>query len=167
MKAVIPRPVGMLVLLTILTTTSIFGIAPAVALESNEATGMLSVLYANYLDLDGDGLDDDVLTTSMLEINQEISAMFTVELTMLTTPSGRSFVYIVTISGDYSRLWVTISWYNAALEAGIYRVSVVAIVAYQGGLGIFSCEYEFDPPGGGDPGPPLTPDAYSNVTIEP
>ncbi|NWF96880.1 MAG: hypothetical protein HXY34_12130 [Candidatus Thorarchaeota archaeon] len=145
------------------------GTSAATDEEPIDSNASLSITYANYLDLDNDGLSDDILTESLLLVPRQLDVWFTLQATVLTLPSGILLGNVITLDQDYTGLTVTIGWYNAAKEPGWYKVSAFAVVITLSGPIVLQAEMLFDPPGGGDPGPPLITDVLveSNTTITP
>ncbi|TXT54800.1 MAG: exported protein of unknown function [Candidatus Thorarchaeota archaeon] len=122
--------------------------------------------YANYLDLDGDSAEDDVLTIARVYRDTQYSSVLKTKIfSFVQVPSGRMFHSIVNVNGDYSNLVITIEWFNTAKEAGWYDLDIFVIVITTDGAQFLYTSLSFDPPEGGDPGPPLYPDVEINETV--
>ncbi|MBD3404959.1 MAG: hypothetical protein GF411_02350 [Candidatus Lokiarchaeota archaeon] len=126
----------------------------------------VAIDHANYSDIDGDSVADDVLTITRIFHNSEFTTIKkTIVFTTVQVPSGRIFHSILHVKGDYSTMEVTIEWYNIAKEAGWYDLNVFALLITSDGVIFLHAYVSFDPPEGGDPGPPLYPDAEINETV--
>ncbi len=112
----------------------------------------LTILSAQYLDADDDGLEDDVV--AYFEIQLSGKERYSLELTLsLVLPSGNEYSYTYLVNTRLSLLECTMHFYNHAVEAGDY-VFHAHIVSHVGGVADGSVAYEFDPPGGsGDSDP--------------
>lgn len=123
--------------------------------------------YANYLDLDADDRADDVLTIcTVLASTGGEDISFTLIGAAVTLPSGRMYHHLVQVEGGYNTITVSIYWFNIATESGWYRFDVLAFAFTGSSFDYAYATVDFDPPEGGDPGPPLTEKAIiiSNVT---
>ena len=88
------------------------------------ATDFLQVTFGNYLDLDGDGLEDDIINeftiftpTGAIAYDVSIDYKF-----YLTLPSGKTFWlnYRMLVDIDHE-LPVDVYWFNVVEESGDYK----------------------------------------------
>lgn len=116
----------------------------------------VSIRLADYLDLDADGIGDDIITEFIVSVPSMTwhtgrSAIYC----LLVLPSGQAFGCNILVIGFYSQLSLTLAWYNTAYESGWYTFSVAA---YMIGKNVPAPGYdtmEFDPPTDGEPGSPV------------
>jgi hypothetical protein len=129
----------------------------------------ISINHAIYLDYDGDGYEDDVITIFTIharDINIKWNGMIGVDCN-LKLPSGiiynfhfndkLGFIYWYSSYNDVNIGRIeqyALIWHNAACEAGLYTFSVSANgIGYDNPASDYA-ETQFDPPGGTDPGQP-------------
>ncbi len=117
---------------------------------------VVSIQSADYLDLDGDNSEDDIMTEFMVEVpDGSWQTGWTILYLLLELPSGLSFRCNILVIGSYSTLILILGWYNTAIEAGLYTFSVAA---YMLGNNVPLPGFDnvmFDPPTPGDPGSPV------------
>jgi hypothetical protein len=116
----------------------------------------VSIQSASYLDLDNDMIEDDILTVFTLDVSDGAwMSQWTLISMELELPSGYTFGCNLLVIGYYSRLCLTLGWYNTAIEAGWYTFSVSACML---GANTHTSSYDsmvFDPPTEGGPGSPV------------
>lgn len=123
--------------------------------DSNDSL-IVSIESADYLDLDGDQMEDDIITVFTLEVpDGDWEFHRTLIYCKLVLPSGYYFSCVILVYGTYNRFTLTLGWYNTAIEAGWYSF---ALCAY--GIGYNPPEpgfdsIIFDPPTAGEPGSPV------------
>ena len=85
----------------------------------------LEITYANYLDLDADGIQDDITTSFKLfsPFVYEVYMIGTLDL-YLELPSGLTWWCTLDVDRVISEVEVTVEWYNCATEAGWYDFTV-------------------------------------------
>ncbi len=113
---------------------------------------VMQITYANYLDLDGDGLEDDIITEYTIYSPTGVLANMWMDFDFyLTMPSGKTFVMEYTVVEEVDILPVVMHWYNVVEESGDY---IFTIKAWIRGTDIngqrfnirLTISYEFDPP---------------------
>jgi len=116
---------------------------------------MVSIESADYLDLDGDQIENDILTEFTITVPQgEWEFLHTYIYCELVLPSGCYFNCLILLIGTYSSVSLSLAWYNTAIESGWYSFSLWAC-----GYGTNAPEtgyntIQFDPPTEGEPGMP-------------
>ncbi|MHA2002007.1 MAG: hypothetical protein ACTSVU_07955 [Promethearchaeota archaeon] len=117
----------------LITIITIFGLSFC---QSASATGdqnpfgytidkPLEILDSDYLDLDDDGAQDDVITHFIFQAPYGNLAYISTDIYLfLTLPSGTMFYVSYSYTGVYSELPVTFEWYNVATESGDYTVEI-------------------------------------------
>ncbi|MFO7836857.1 MAG: hypothetical protein R6V83_09390 [Candidatus Thorarchaeota archaeon] len=115
----------------------------------------VSVDHAYYYDLDGDGLEDDVLIDLICEVPEGAAPPRKSEFYLaLGLPSGIEHRATIMLVGKYSELHMRILWYDSAWESGWYTIKV-DVIAFGGSVfGCCTTSYEFDPPTGSGTGDP-------------
>ncbi|UYP46225.1 hypothetical protein NEF87_002510 [Candidatus Lokiarchaeum ossiferum] len=111
----------------------------------------IEITYANYLELDGDGYEDDVITQFTLKSPTGYYAYLDVELELeLVLPSGYTYIMRFSITEFYVELPVTVEWHNCATESGWYDFNIEAdIFGFDSDIifsGIVTDSLTFDPP---------------------
>jgi hypothetical protein len=137
--------------------------------ERGESFLSVIIKQATYRDYDGDGYEDDVITTFMIYAhNNDDDWKGKIQVSCyLESPSGSVYKFHF---NDIIRLlyWIQINdririgrieqyglvWYNAAFEAGLYTFSISVQAVGNDAPASDYAETTFDPPGGGDPGLP-------------
>ncbi|MEM2142093.1 MAG: hypothetical protein QXS20_07985 [Candidatus Thorarchaeota archaeon] len=120
------------------------------------STSPLSVQItdATYLDLDADGVKDDMYASFSVTVDPGIWFRTSYLYCFLQKPSGETRYFVVKVIGAYCSLDVTVSWYNVITENGLYLFAVmVEVITAAGSLQAYD-EIWFDPPEE-TPGPPL------------
>lgn len=130
---------------------------------------LINIDHATYLDYDGDGYEDDVVTIFTInahDVNNKWNGMVGIDCYM-ELPSGivyhfdfndkLEFIYWYSID-NYAYMdrveQYGLVWYNTACEAGWYTFSVSTYgIGYDAPASGYA-EIVFDPPGGDDPGEP-------------
>ncbi|MCF2137352.1 MAG: hypothetical protein K9W43_08975 [Candidatus Thorarchaeota archaeon] len=144
-------------------------ITPARALttdDPNEATWFkVAATHAEYCDADNDGFADDIITVFDITItNTDISFMITYMYCYLYLPSGDGYMVVIRGIGQYTYLSITMAWYNTVTESGWYTFIVYVEIPVNGFTYYSLDGITFDPPAGGEPGPPLVEIVSTNVT---
>ncbi len=146
-------------LLTLILTCLIFTLpiqpTSAYNISSTSDSTDARVIFAHYLDLDNDGNSDDILTITYIHVPYDYQVVFANITSTLTLPSGQTFIYDLDYTGDFTYMILFVFWYNTALESGWYEIDVDILIHYDGGVLHLTTSRVFDPPEGGDPGPPL------------
>lgn len=124
---------------------------------------MVEIGYANYLDLDGDGIEDDILTNfTIYDPYWSISNYYGQIRLYMVLPSG--FTWYIEIDIDWyisETKTLHVEWHNCATESGWYDFYVYLdayVFLSNGGLDyVYEYDYlEFDPPEkGADIGEPF------------
>jgi hypothetical protein len=114
--------------------------------------------YADYLDNDNDGNEDDIITVFVIlpptdDDYDKWKGDVWVDC-IIVMPSGKAFYYSFVVDID-DGVRITLSWLNCAQEEGWYFFGVEAspIGKYAPENGADKCI--FDPPEGGLPAPPI------------
>jgi hypothetical protein len=124
--------------------------------QSDSRSVQLVVISAGYLDLDHGGSPNDVLTDFQIRILSSDYMFHSTKIySFLTLPSGKTFSVAISFKGPYSSLELVIGWLNVATESGWYTFSAFAFLSGGPNDGFAFAVATFDPPTGGDPGPPL------------
>ncbi|MHA1771081.1 MAG: hypothetical protein ACTSYL_12950 [Candidatus Thorarchaeota archaeon] len=144
-------------------------ITPARALTTNnpnEATWFkVTATHAEYCDADDDGFADDIITVfDITVLDTDISFMTTYIYCYLYTPSGHAYGVALRAIGQYTYLSVAMAWYNTVTESGWYTFIVYVEIPVNGYTYYSMDGITFDPPAGGEPGPPLVEIVSTNVT---
>jgi hypothetical protein len=148
------------IILTILVASLVlsFLAGSAQATDSKEDTFSVkvSITAADYLDLDGDQIEDDILTEFSVSVPvASWKSSISIVYCLLELPSGQAFRCNILVIGCYSLLSLTVGWYNTAYEPGWYTFCVAACIV---GNDVPEPGYdmiEFDPPTEGEPGSPV------------
>jgi hypothetical protein len=151
--------------LVVLMVFSLF-VGPTNAISDNEESWQVDIVDAEYLDLDSDMAEDDVRTKFEVEVpSGEWTVRYTYIYAQLTLPSGYYFDYSILVVGEFSKLTLTLGWYNSAIESGWYsfRVDVFSFGGNTPDSGYDSVL--FDPPTDGDPDVPLVEILDATVEI--
>jgi hypothetical protein len=157
-NVILMKPISksILVVITAMMLFSLF-IGDVQATDYGDAGNSLivSIESADYLDLDGDQIEDDILTEFTITVpdGNWIFDM-TYVYCELVLPSGYYFNCLLLIIGNYNSVTLTLGWYNTAIESGWYTFSL-----YSWGYGYYAPEMGsdsiiFDPPTEGGPGSP-------------
>ncbi|MHA1779822.1 MAG: hypothetical protein ACTSYL_03035 [Candidatus Thorarchaeota archaeon] len=116
---------------------------------------IVSVDYADYVDLDGDTYVDDIQIDVTLTADVQGTPPKKTELYLvLTLPSSTTYVAKVKIVGKFTTLHVTSLWFDTANEPGWYDVDAHVFVVGLSQNGYCHSAYRFDPPTGTGPGDP-------------
>ena len=116
---------------------------------------------ANYGDFDQDSLEDDIRVKAILRSNF-VGPMLTFFYFDLTLPSGTiySYSFQVALISDGSQIYITITSFKTATEAGWYKAKLVGVFICDDYLIVRTTSTIFDPPTEtgfpGDPGIDLT-----------
>jgi len=148
------------IILTILVASLVLsflaGNAQATDSKEDEYSVKVSIKVADYLDLDADRLEDDILTKFIISVpvaswRSGVSIVYC----LLELPSGQAFRFNILMIGCYSLLSLTLGWYNTAYEPGWYTFSVSAYIVGNDVPTAGHDTVEFDPPTEGEPGSPV------------
>ena len=129
------------------------------ALRTSTAS-FVEITYATYLDLDNDGLEDDIITefTVYSPTGEEDWVKMDFDF-YLTLPSGKTFWMTYKAIEYFDVLPVILEWYNVAEEEGDYIFSIDVHLQAVGDDGRITMKIteslEFDPPESKDGGTPL------------
>ena len=129
-------------------------ITPPVSATTTDPEPTIDVIvyYANYDDMDGDGMKDDVYVVLVFILGYHIYYEFGYVIS-LELPSGLTYSYTVYVIA-LSDIVVTHNvFYNHATESGDYTVYVSALLITPGHASAVA-QYTFDPPGGSEGGKP-------------
>ena len=86
---------------------------------------ILEIVNADYLDLDDDGLEDDIITEFIFRVPTGNLAFMVCDLYMeLTLPSQAGFYSTHSFSENFVEVSILMEWYNTADESGDYIFSV-------------------------------------------
>jgi hypothetical protein len=117
---------------------------------------MVSIESADYLDFDGDGVEDDIIVEYEIEVpNGNWYFSRTDIYCVLELPSGDYFDCLIIVIGKYNSLKITMVWYNTAIESGWYTFSVYAFAYGYHAPEPGGDSYVFDPPTPKEPGTPV------------
>jgi len=150
-------------LVLVLVTACLLAMVPSQARadgshDKGEETDCVQVVIKNaeYCDLDGDGSQDDIETAFRIKVlSDEVVFKKTEIYCFLTLPSGRAFVVGIAFKGAYLQLALVIGWLNVVTESGWYTFSTFCFLIGDSAIYCAYSSVAFDPPTGGDPGPPL------------
>ncbi len=118
----------------------------------------VSILLADYQDIDGDMLKDDIITKFRVTVDRRACCFdLSYAYCQLRLPSGTTYIVALMITGQYSTVTITLGWINLASTSGWYRFTVNAeVFDYLRGVSLWGYDsVDFDPPTEGSPGPPL------------
>ncbi|MHA1746462.1 MAG: hypothetical protein ACTSWW_10710 [Promethearchaeota archaeon] len=113
---------------------------------------ILEIVNADYLDLDDDGMEDDVVTEFIFRVPTGNIALMTCDLDMeLELPSGYTYYTTFSFTKIFDEVSILLEWYNTATESGDYIFEVK--IDFQGldEMGYYisghiSSSIVFDPP---------------------
>jgi hypothetical protein len=121
----------------------------------DEDSLMVSIESADYLDLDGDQIEDDILTEFTITVPEgDWDFSRTYAYCELVLPSGYYFGCLILMIGTYNSVTLTLGWYNTAIESGWYTFSIFAWGTGNNAPEMGMDSVIFDPPTEGNPGPP-------------
>lgn len=112
----------------------------------------VSIVYADYLDMDGDCYFDDILVIVQFDLGFSPIYEF-YYLISLTLPSGIQYSYLVHVLAWADTIYIYNAFYDHATETGNYTVYVTALLLYPNSASD-SVSHIFDPPGGSPGGRP-------------
>ena len=116
---------------------------------------LVTITRAEYTDLDLDNRSDDILTNFDITTPVgEWDISLTIIFCELILPSGYAFYFITIIQGDYTKIEISLGWFNCAIEEGWYLIRVHALSVGPNAPSYGYGETLFDPPDGGNPGDP-------------
>lgn len=117
---------------------------------------IVSIESADYLDLDGDQIEDDILTEFSISVPKgDWVFVRTYVYCELVLPSGNYFNCLILLIGTYNSVTLTLGWFNTAIEPGWYDFTVWAWGSGPDAPDLGSDWVVFDPPEtGGGPAPP-------------
>ena len=117
---------------------------------------VVSIESAGYLDLDGDQIEDDILTEFTISVPKgDWEFRHTYIYCLLELPSGYFFECALLAIGTYEWVTITLAWYNTAIEAGWYVFTTCAWALGENTPGPGGASIVFDPPTEGNPAPPV------------
>ena len=125
--------------------------------DKSDDSLIVSIESADYLDLDEDQIEDDIIIEFTIEIPRgDWDFHHTFVYCELTLPSGYYFQGLILISGTYSSLSITLGWYDTAIESGWYTIDIWACGLGPDAPDLGHDSLIFDPPTDGNPSsPPL------------
>ena len=86
---------------------------------------VLEIVNATYLDLDNDGMEDDIVTEFIFRVPTENIALMTCDLYMeLELPSGYTYYTTYSFTETFDEVSILLEWYNTATESGDYIFEV-------------------------------------------
>jgi len=86
---------------------------------------ILEIINADYLDLDDDGIEDDIITEFIFRVPTENMATMECGLRMeLEMPSGDGYYSTYSFTESFVEIIIDMEWYNVATESGDYIFSV-------------------------------------------
>ncbi|TFH00563.1 MAG: hypothetical protein E4H14_19525 [Candidatus Thorarchaeota archaeon] len=154
MKAISKRILT--IILAMMVLSLFVGEVQATNYNENDDSLIVSIESADYLDLDGDQLEDDILTEFTITVPQgDWDFRYTYIYCELVLPSGYYFNCLILMIGTYNSVTLTLGWYNTAIESGWYTFSLWAWGYGHVAPGLGSDSIVFDPPTEGDPGLPF------------
>ncbi|NWF95663.1 MAG: hypothetical protein HXY34_05940 [Candidatus Thorarchaeota archaeon] len=142
-------------LVILMATVTLVALLPssAAALPTQPPVDVV-VLNANYLDLDRDGMSDDVLSRFSVSVSSSVVFTTSYLYCFLEKPSGETHLYIIKVIGSYSKITIDLGWFDGANEKGWYWFYVYAEVIDRGYSRWDYDQLNFDPPTEGRPAPP-------------
>ncbi|MFW9786927.1 MAG: hypothetical protein ACFFE2_11940 [Candidatus Thorarchaeota archaeon] len=153
------RPTKRLVLLVTVTLMmlSLFaGPVHAHGDDNDDASLMVSIESADYLALDADQIENDIITEFTITLpDGEWSFGMTYIYCEIELPSGLTFYCEIVAIGSYNTLGLVLGWHNTAIETGWYTFRVFARVYGNHVPDSGYDSFAFDPPTDGDPAPPV------------
>ena len=153
MKAISKRILTIILALMVLSFFT--GEVRATSYDENDDSLIVSIESADYLDLDGDQIEDDILTEFTITVpTGDWNFARTYVYCEIVLPSGYYFNCLILMIGTYNSVTVTLGWYNTAIESGWYTFSLWAWGYGHDAPGMGSDSLVFDPPTEGEPAPP-------------
>lgn len=153
MKPISKRLLTIIVALMVLSFFT--GEVQASDYSDNDDSLMVSIESADYLDLDGDQIEDDIFTEFTIAVpSGDWKFDRTFVYCELVLPSGYYFNCLILMIGTYSSVTLTLGWYNTAIESGWYTIAVWAWGYGPDAPDMGLDSLVFDPPTEGEPGIP-------------
>ncbi|MGY5880069.1 MAG: hypothetical protein RTV31_07445 [Candidatus Thorarchaeota archaeon] len=116
---------------------------------------IVSIESADYLDLDGDQMEDDILTEFTIAVPAgNWNFYYTYIYCELVLPSGYYFNCLILLIGTYNSVSIDLAWYNTAIESGWYDFTLWAWCSGFDAPDLGWDTVTFDPPTPGDEGIP-------------
>ena len=123
---------------------------------SDDDTLVVSIESADYMDLDGDLIEDDILTEFTIRVPEgDWQFRHTYIYCLLELPSGYYFECALLAIGTYEWVTITLAWYNTAIESGWYTFTTCAWAIGENAPDPGVASTIFDPPTEGNPAPPV------------
>jgi hypothetical protein len=117
---------------------------------------IVSIESADYLDLDGDQMEDDILTEFTITVPSGYWIFqHTYIYCELVLPSGYYFNCMILLIGTYNTVSIDLAWYNTAIESGWYDFTLWAWGEGYRAPDLGWDTVTFDPPTPGDQGDPI------------
>ena len=117
---------------------------------------IVSIESADYLDLDADQMEDDILTEFRITVpTGNWNFRYTYIYCELVLPSGYYFNCMILLIGTYNSVSLSLGWYNCAIESGWYTFSLWAWGEGHDAPNLGYDSVIFDPPTPGDEGDPF------------
>ncbi len=149
------KPELRVLLLAVVVVSALAFLPVDVSACSNEWL-KVEVEYANYLDLDGDESQDDVLTVYELEIEERTTQMDKIVIQSdLVLPSGLTHSLLFEFEATSDEWLIIIGWFDVVTESGWYNIQVSVWFDGFKDLTLDYDEMTFDPPIDSHPAPPL------------
>ena len=143
------------ILLALMVLSFFVGEVQAAGYEDEDDSLIVSIESADYLDLDGDLLEDDIITEFTISVpigDWEFDRTYV--YCEIILPSGIYFNCILLVIGTYSSFTLTLGWYNTALESGWYTFNLFAWGRGDDAPEMRTDSLVFDPPTDGLPALP-------------
>ncbi len=116
---------------------------------------VVSVESADYMDLDNDLVDDDILTEFSITVpSGDWDFQHTYVYCELVLPSGCYYNCLILLIGTYSSVTISLAWYNTATESGWYTFTLWSWGEGFNAPDLGSDSVVFDPPTEKVPGLP-------------
>ena len=143
------------ILLALMVLSFFVGEVQAAGYEDEDDSLIVSIESADYLDLDGDLLEDDIITEFTISVPKgDWEFDKTYVYCEIILPSGTYFNCILLVIGTYSSFTLTLGWYNTALESGWYTFNLFAWGRGDDAPEMGTDSLVFDPPTDGLPALP-------------
>jgi hypothetical protein len=144
------------VILALMVLSFFTGEVTAKDYSSSGDSLMVSIESADYLDLDGDQMENDILTEFTITVPQgDWDFHYTYIYCELVLPSGNYFNCMILLIGTYNSVTLCLGWYNCALESGWYTFSLWSWGDGRDAPNLGHDSVVFDPPTPGNEGDPF------------
>lgn len=140
------------IILAMMVLSFFTGKVQATNYDESDDSLIVSIESADYLDLEGDQIENDILTEFMITVPSGYWSFQTTYIYCeLVLPSGYYFNCMILLIGTYNSVSIDLAWYNTAVESGWYDFTVWSWGVGRNAPDLGWDTVAFDPPGPGGP----------------